>query len=151
MVVYMSENLAESGLLIASTVLSNDSHLVRQFAAIAPGPFDFPGSIVGPQGLNRMVFYMSVRLSKSAVLIGSTVLSNASYLDRQFAAIAPGPFDFPGSVVGPQGLERKVFYMSEDSSESAVLIGSMVLSNDSTSHRNSHPHPPHPWILEKAS
>jgi hypothetical protein len=59
-----------------------------------------------------MVFHMSKRLAESALLIGSTVLSNDSNLDRQFVSIAPGAFDFEGSIVGLPGLAKMVFYIS---------------------------------------
>jgi hypothetical protein len=67
------------------------------------------------------------------------VLSNDSDLHRQFASIDPGPFDSQGSVVGPLGLVKMVFYMSRRLAESALLIGSTVLSNDSNSHRHRSP------------
>jgi hypothetical protein len=72
----VSKRLAESALLIGSIVLSNDSNSHRQFASIAPWPFDSQRSVVGPQGLDIVVSYMSRRLSESAFLIASTVLSN---------------------------------------------------------------------------
>jgi hypothetical protein len=65
----------------------------RQFAAIAPRLFDSQGSIVGPQGLEKMVFYMDERYGESALLIGSTVLSIASDL-WQFDHTPSPPFDF---------------------------------------------------------
>jgi hypothetical protein len=134
MVCYMSRRLTESVFLIGSMVLSNDPISHRQFASIAPGRFDFEGSVVGPQGLERMVCYMSRRRTESVFLIGSMVLSNDPISHRQFASIAPGRFDFEGSVVGPQGLVRMVFYMAKRLAEGALLIGSTVLSNDSNSH-----------------
>jgi hypothetical protein len=79
-----------------------------------------------------MVFYMSKRLAESALLIGSMVLSNDSISHRQFTSIAPGPLDLEGSVVGPRALARMVFYMSESLAESALLIGSTVLSKKKT-------------------
>jgi hypothetical protein len=82
----MSERLAESRLLIGSTVLSNDSISHRQFASIAPAPLDFVGSVVGTPALARMVFYMSIRLAESASFIGSTVLSIASHSHRHRSA-----------------------------------------------------------------
>jgi hypothetical protein len=76
-------------------------------------------------------------------------------MQRQFAAIAPAPFDSQRSVVGPPGLAKMVFYISKRPAESAVLIGSMVLSIASNSDRhrsgNSPLHPPHPSIFEEAS
>jgi hypothetical protein len=97
---------------------------------------------------------MSRGPSERAVLIGSTVLSNDSISHRQFASMAPGPFDSQGSVVGPQGLDIMLCYMYGRLAESAVLIGSTVLSNDSISHRHRWPNsplqPPGPSILEGA-
>jgi hypothetical protein len=66
----MSRRLAEEALLIGLTVFSNDSNLDRQFASIAPGAFDSQGSVVKPQGLVEMVFYISGTLAESAFLIG---------------------------------------------------------------------------------
>jgi hypothetical protein len=155
----MSRRLAEGGILITPMVLSNDSishrHPQSQFAPTNSAAADFQGSIVGPQGLVKLVFYVSMRLAESALLIGSTVLPNDSNSHRQFASIAPWAFDSQGSVVGPQGLDMMVFYMSRNLAESALLLGSTVLSNDSNSHRhrsgNSHLQPPQPSILKKAS
>jgi hypothetical protein len=130
----MCGRLGESAILIASTVLSNDSNSHRQFAPTPSPPIEFRGSIVGPQGLHIMVSYMSKRLSESALLIGSTVLSNDSNSHGQFTSIAPWPFDSQRSVVGPQGLNRMVFYMSQRLDGSALLIASTLLSNDSNSH-----------------
>jgi hypothetical protein len=62
-------------------------------------------------------------------------LSIASNSDCHRSVKASEPFDFHGSVVEPPGLAKTVFYMSKRLAESAVLIGSMVLSNDSNSHR----------------
>jgi hypothetical protein len=77
---YMAEELAESALLIASTVLSNDYNSHRhpqwQFAPTTSAPPDSRRSDVGPQGLNIMEFYMSRTLAESALLIAATVLSN---------------------------------------------------------------------------
>jgi hypothetical protein len=75
-----------------------------------------------------IVFYMSKRLAESPLLIGSTVLSNDSHLDRQFASLAPGPFDSQGIVVGPQELAIMVFYITKTFTESSILICLMVLS-----------------------
>jgi hypothetical protein len=101
----MSRRLPESALLIGSTVLSNDSILHRHRSANShptPSPhFDSRGSLVGPQGLDIMVLYMSKRFAESALLIGSTVLSNNSNSHRQFAPTTSGPFHSRGSVVGP--------------------------------------------------
>jgi hypothetical protein len=129
MVSYMSTRLAETALLIGS------SNLDRQFAPTTSGPFDTQGIVVGPQGLNRRVQYMFRWLGKGALLTGSTVLSKNSHLDRQFASRAPGAFDSRGSLVGPQGLDIMVFYMSRRLAESALSIVSTVLSNNSNSHR----------------
>jgi hypothetical protein len=117
----------------------------RQFAYIAPAPFDSQRSVVGPPGLAKMVFYISKSHAESAVLIGSTMLSIASNLHRlalrqspphcQFAPTPSPPFDFRGSVVEPQGRRKMLFYMSKRLAESALLIRSTVLSNDSNSHR----------------
>jgi hypothetical protein len=85
----MSKRPAESALLIGSTVLSNDSDSHRQFASIAPWPFDSHKSVVGPPADAKTVFYMSRGVTKSAVLLASTVLSNDSNAHRQFASIAP--------------------------------------------------------------
>jgi hypothetical protein len=126
----MPRRLAESALLIASTVLSNDSNSHRQFASIAPEPLDFEGSVVGPLALAKTVFYMPRRRTESALLIASTVLSNDSNSHRQFASIAPEPLDFEGSVVGPLALAKTVFYMPRRRTESALLIASTLLSND---------------------
>jgi hypothetical protein len=79
---------------------------------------------------------MSKRLAERAVLIRSTVLSNDSHQDRQFASIAPGAFDSQGSIGGPPELARMVFYMSTNLAWSSVLIASTVLSNDWNSHRH---------------
>jgi hypothetical protein len=76
MAVYMSERLAQSAVLIASTMLSIASNSDRHRSAKPSAPFDFQGSVVGPRGLSKMVYYMSKRLAESASLIGSTVLSN---------------------------------------------------------------------------
>jgi hypothetical protein len=76
MVLTMTRRLAEMAILIGSMVLSNDSISHRQFASLAPGPFDCQGSVVGPPALAKIMFYMHRRLAESAVLIGSTVLSN---------------------------------------------------------------------------
>jgi hypothetical protein len=130
MVSFMSKILAESALLIGSMVLSNDSDSHPQFASIAPGRFDFEGSIVGPQGLDKMVFYMSKRQAESVLLIRSTVLSHDPISHRQFASIAPGAFDSRGIVVGAQGVERVLVYMSRRLAESALLIAATMLSND---------------------
>jgi hypothetical protein len=94
-----------------------------QFAPTPSPTFDSQESIVGPPALFRMVFYMSRSLAESGLLIASTVLSNDSNLDRQFASIAPGAFDSQGSVVEPQGLAEMVFYISGTLAESAFLIG----------------------------
>jgi hypothetical protein len=127
----------------------------RQFAYIARAPCDSQGSVVEPPGLVTVMFYMSRRLAESALLIGSTVLSIDSNSHRQFPSIAPGPFDFRGSVVEPQGLARMLFYLSRKLAKSALLLGSTVLSIDSNSDRqrsgNSTLHPPHPSIFEEAS
>jgi hypothetical protein len=139
------------------------SLIVRHFPSVSSfgvfsrhsGPFDSQGSIVGPQALVQMVVHMSRRLAESALLIGSMVLSNDSNSRRQFVSIAPGPFDFRGSVVEPQALDRMVVCMSTRLAESALLIGSMVLSNDSNSHRHRSPNSllwsPGPSIFEEAS
>jgi hypothetical protein len=142
----MSKCLAKSAVLIGSMVLSNDSSLHRhppcQFASTPSPPVDHQGSVVGPPGLARMVFYMSRNLAESAVLIGSTVLSNDSSLHRhppcQFASTPSPPVDSQGSVVGPSRLANMLFYRPKNPAKRAVLIGSMVLSNDSNLHR----HPP---------
>jgi hypothetical protein len=63
---------------------------------------------------------MSRRLAEEALLIGLTLFSNDSNVDRQFASIAPGPFDFRGSVVEPPGMATMVFYMAESFAESAL-------------------------------
>jgi hypothetical protein len=122
---------------------------------IAPGRFVFEGSVFGPQGLDMMVFYMSRRLAESALLMGATVLSNDSISQWQFVPTSSPRFDFRGSVVGPQGLDIMLFYMSKRRAERAVAIGSTVLSNCSNSHRNRWPNsplwPPGHSILEKAS
>jgi hypothetical protein len=99
-----------------------------QFASIAPGPFDSQKSVVGPQGLDRMVFYMSKRYAGSALWTGLMVLSIASNSDRHRSAKASAPCDFQRSVVGPPGLATMVFYMCKRLAESASLIGSTVLS-----------------------
>jgi hypothetical protein len=77
-----------------------------------------------------MVFYISRTLAESALLIGSTVLSNDSISHRQFASLGPRPFDFRGSVVGPWRVVIMVFHMSRTLAESMLLIASTVLSND---------------------
>jgi hypothetical protein len=63
MVFYMYERLAESVVLIGSTVLSNDSILHPQFASMAPGPFDSRESIVEPPALPKTLFYMYKKLA----------------------------------------------------------------------------------------
>jgi hypothetical protein len=79
-VFYMSQRLAESGLLIASTVLSNDRNSHRhpqwQFAPTACPKYDFQRNVVGPPALAKMVVYMLERLPESPLLIAATVLSN---------------------------------------------------------------------------
>jgi hypothetical protein len=130
MAVYMFEMPAQSAVLIASTMLSNDSISHRQFASIAPGPFDSRGSVIGPPGLAKTVFYMSRRLAESGLLIGLMMLSIASNSDRHRSAKPSAPFDFQGSVVGPRGLSKMVYYMSKRLAEIASLIASTVLSND---------------------
>jgi hypothetical protein len=127
---HMSRRLAESAVLIGSTVLSNDSNLDRQFASIAPGRFDSQGSVVGPRGLDTALFYMCGRLAESAILIASTVLSNDSNSQWQFAPTASPPLDFQRSVVGPPALAEMNVYMSERLAESGLLIASTLLSND---------------------
>jgi hypothetical protein len=94
-----------------------------QFAPTPSPTFDSRESVVGPPAFARTVFYMCRRSGESALSIGSTVLSNDSNLDRQFASIAPGAFDSQGSVVEPQGLAEMVFYISGTLAESAFLIG----------------------------
>jgi hypothetical protein len=146
MVFYMSStSLAASAILIGSRVLSNDSNSHRhpqcQFAPTTSPPFDSQKSLVGTPGLAKMVFYMSKYLAKSAVLIGSMVLSIDSNLHRhppcQFASTPSPPVDSQKRVVGPPGLAQMVFYMSSTSrAASAILIGSRVLSNDSNLHRH---------------
>jgi hypothetical protein len=139
-------------------VLSFDSNLHRhpqwQFAPTPSAPFDSQGSQVISPGLAKMLYYMSKSLAESTVLIGSTVLSNDSNSHRHFASIAPGRFDFEGSVVRPPWLALVVFHMPKKRTESAVSIGSTVLSIASNLHRhrsaNSHLHPPHPWFLKEA-
>jgi hypothetical protein len=126
----MSRRLAESAVLIGSTVLSNDSNLDRQFASIAPGRFDSQGSVVGPRGLDTALFYMCGRLGESAILIASTVLSNDSNSHGQLASIAPWPFNSQRSVVGPPALAKTLYYMSKRLSESGLLIASTLRSND---------------------
>jgi hypothetical protein len=101
-----------------------------QFAPTPSPPFDFRGSVVGPQGLDIMVFYIAERLAGIALLIALTVLSNDSNSHRQFASIAHGSFDSQRSAVGPQRLANTVRYMSERLAESALLIAATVLSND---------------------
>jgi hypothetical protein len=76
MVFDIAKRLAGIALLIALTVLSNDSNSHRQFASIAHGSFDSQRSVVGPPGLATMVFYMSRRLAEIGLLIASTLLSN---------------------------------------------------------------------------
>jgi hypothetical protein len=49
---------------------------VRNMKKQTNKPFDFRGSVVGPQGLAEMVFCMFKRLAESTVLIAATVLSN---------------------------------------------------------------------------
>jgi hypothetical protein len=72
----MPRRHAESGVLIAATVLSNDLNSHRQFASIAPRRFDSQGSVIGPLALARTVFYMPRGLAEGGVLIAATVLSN---------------------------------------------------------------------------
>jgi hypothetical protein len=103
---YITRTFAGSGVLIGLLVLSFDSDLRRQFAANALAPFDSQLSIVGPQGLEIIVFFMS-------------------------KANALAPFDSQRSIVGPQGLEIIVFFMSKNLAESAVVIGLMLLSFNS--------------------
>jgi hypothetical protein len=140
MMFYMPGRLAESALLIASTVLSNEwnshRHPQWQLTPTASPPLDFQRSVVGPQGLDKLVSYMSKKLAASASLIGSTVLSNDWNSHRQFASTPSPTFDSRGSVVGPQGLTKMVSYMFERLAESALLIAATVLSNDWNLHRH---------------
>jgi hypothetical protein len=158
-VFHMSKRLSESTFLDsfngAFNRLTFASPPQWQFAPTPSPPFNFPGSVVGPQGLDIMVSYMADRLAEIALLIALTVLSNDSNSHRQFAPIAHGPFDSQRSVVGPQGLDIIVFYMFQRLAESALMIGLMVLSIATNSHRqrsgNSSLHPPHPSNFEEAS
>jgi hypothetical protein len=87
-----------------------------------------------------MSFYMATRLAKSAVLIGSMVLSNDSNSDRHPQCQSVRTLRFSKRVFGPPRLAKMVFYMSKSRPESAVFIGATVLSNDSNSyhHRSAH-------------
>jgi hypothetical protein len=93
--------------------------------------------------------------SKSSIWGVDRINTNNSNSHRQFASIAPWPIDSQRSVVGPQGLDIMVFYESKRLAESALMIGLMVLSIASNSHRhrsgNSPLHPPHPSNFEEAS
>jgi hypothetical protein len=81
-----------------------------------------------------MAFYMYKRFPESAVFIGLTLLSFTRNLHRQFASIAPTPFDSQGSIVGPPGRATMAFYMFESFAESPVLIGLTLLSFTSKLH-----------------
>jgi hypothetical protein len=72
----MSTRLAESAVLIASTVCSNESNSHPQFAAIAPAPFDSQRCIVEPQQLAEIVFYITQTVAQSGVQIAPMLLSN---------------------------------------------------------------------------
>jgi hypothetical protein len=125
---YITRTFAGSGVLIGLLVLSFDSDLRRQFAANALAPFDSQRSIVGPQGLEIIVFFMSKNLAESAVVIGLMLLSfNSNWFLHRFrshqrslvlvtrtkASKPSSPFDFQQSIVEPPGLARMVFYMSK--------------------------------------
>jgi hypothetical protein len=102
-----------------------------------------------------MDFSMSKTLVESAFFTGLMVLSFEIILHRQFPSIPHVLFDFQGSVVGPQRLDIMVFYMSRRLAESALMIGLMVLSIASNSHRhrsgNSPLQTPHPSNFKDAS
>jgi hypothetical protein len=66
-----------------------------------------------------MVFYMPQRFPEITLMIGLVLLSIERKMHRQFAAIAPGPFNSQGSIVGPGGLERMVLYILKRPAESA--------------------------------
>jgi hypothetical protein len=51
-------------------------------------------------------------------------------MQRQFAAIAPAPFDTRQSIVGPPKLAIMVFSISDTFAEGGVLIALMGLSFD---------------------
>jgi hypothetical protein len=140
---------------VLSIASNSHRHPLCQFAPTTSAPFVSRGSMVRPLGLSRAVFHMFKRLAESALFIGLMVLSIASNTHRHRSAKASAPFDFQGSVVGPPELAKVVFYMSGNLAESAVLIGSTVLSIDPNLHRhrstNSHLHSPHPSILKEAS
>jgi hypothetical protein len=66
-----------------------------------------------------MVFFMPQRFPEITLMIGLVLLSIERKMHRQFAAIAPGPFNSQGSIVGPQGLDNMVLYMFKRPAESA--------------------------------
>jgi hypothetical protein len=81
---------------------------------------------------------MSRNLAESALMIGLMVLSIASNSHRHRSGNSPLHPPHPSileEAVGPPGLANMVFVMSRSFAESALFIGSIVLSKDAISHR----------------
>jgi hypothetical protein len=103
---------------LALLLLSWSPTITRPAATLTPG-LSLYESFSQPPELARMVFYMPQRYPEITLMIGLVLLSIERKMHRQFAAIAPGPFNSQGSIVGPGGLERMVLYILKRPAESA--------------------------------